>query len=89
MFSEDSQEIASALASWLQKPFVSWYCAATMSIALLAVIGAIVTHFWWLLFIPLLAFVECAAMYFGSVLAEVLQQKDLEIERLRRELGAH
>jgi hypothetical protein len=89
MFSDDSDQIASALARWLQKPFVSWYCLAVMSIALLAVIGAIVTHVWWLLFISLLAFVECAAMYFGSILAEVLREKEIEIERLRRELGTH
>ena len=71
------------------KPFVFRCFAANIIVALLAVTCAIVTQIWWLMFIPLLAFVECSALYFGSVFAEVLRDKDRELERLRRELSTN
>jgi hypothetical protein len=55
-----------------------------VSAALAATVAAVVTGLWWLLFIPLLAFVECSALYFGASFAEALRSRDAEIERLRR-----
>lgn len=89
MFRDDSNEIAAALANWLRKPFLSWCFAVNVSVGIAALIAAIVTQIWWLMFIPLLAIVECSAVYFGSIFADVLREKDSEIERLRRELSTH
>jgi hypothetical protein len=87
MFTDNSDQIAAALANWLQKPFVSWWFAFDVIVALGAVIAVVVTQIWWLLFIPLLAFMECSALYFGWIFADVLRKKEAEIDRLRSQSG--
>lgn len=87
MPTNDSEQIAAYLAKWLHKPFVNWCVLANIGIAITAVAAAIATHIWWLLFIPVMAFIECSALYFGLAFAEALRARETEIERLRRKLS--
>lgn len=84
----DSHYIATELAKWCRKPYLNWCLSADLVVALIGVVAAFVTQVWWLLFIPALALAEAGGVYVCAIFAAVLRDKDVEIERLRRELGA-
>ena len=92
MPTDKSDQIAAVLATempkWFRKPLLTnWYVLTDLTIFSIVIIAAIVTQIWWLL-IPLLVLAHCCGLFFVSIVAEVLQEKDAEIKRLRRELGA-
>ena len=87
MFVHNSdQEFVSEMSKWLRKPLINYYLLVDVTIAIVAIIAAIMTQIWWLLLIPLIAFAEGAGLYISSIFAKVLKDKDTEIERLRHEL---
>ena len=92
MPTDKSDQIAAVLATempkWFRKPFLTnWYVLTDMTIFIVVIIAAIVTQIWWLL-IPVLVLAQCCGLFFISTVAEVLQDKDAEIKRLRHELEA-
>jgi len=84
----DSHYIVTELSKWCGKPRLNWCLSANLGVALIGLIAAVVTQIWWLLFIPVVALAEAGGIYVCALFAAVLRDKDAEIERLRRDLGA-
>ena len=84
----NSHYIANMLAQVCRKPYLNCWLTLDFGIALIFLIAAFLTQIWWLLFISALALAEAAGCYVCALFGEVLREKDAEIDRLRRELGA-
>ena len=88
MQTDDSGQLAATLMSWFRKPLRRWWYFLDFSIVVVGIVVTFMTGIWWLLFIPGYALIESLCVYIAGVLTDAIQEKDAEIDRLRRQLNA-